>query len=176
MSSTTYSLRRPVATDGYALNQLIERCPPLDTNSVYCNLLQCTDFSSTAIAAENTQGELVGFISGYRPPARPDTLFVWQVAVDSSMRGQGLAAAMLMSLIERVAEEGVKWLETTISPGNGASEALFAKAFRQLGVEAETKVIFSREIHFNGQHDDEVLYRAGPFVTPVKLNNSQESA
>src|SRR5690554_7291512 len=76
MSSKSYSLRRPRATDGYALNQLVKRCPPLDTNSVYCNLLQCSDFSATGIAAEDSQGELVGFISGYRPPSRPDTLFV----------------------------------------------------------------------------------------------------
>ena len=120
MSSTAFSLRRPVDTDGYALSQLIERCPPLDTNSVYCNLLQCTDFSATSIAAE-----------------------------------------------------GVRYLETTISPGNGASEALFAKAFRQLGVTASTEVIFSRAHHFNGQHDDEVLYRAGPFALPVQLDNQE---
>lgn len=173
MSSTAFSLRRPVATDGYALSQLIERCPPLDTNSVYCNLLQCTDFSATAIAADNNDGELVGFISGYRPPARPDTLFIWQVAVDSSMRGQGLGISMLMALIERTAAEGVCWLETTISPGNGASEALFAKAFRQLDVTASTEVVFSRAHHFNGQHDDEVLYRAGPFALPVQLDNQE---
>src|SRR5690606_41246864 len=91
MSSKSFSLRVPRATDGYALNQLVKRCPPLDTNSVYCNLLQCTDFSATSIAAEHTDGELVGFISGYCPPSRPDTLFIWQVAVDDRMRGQGLA-------------------------------------------------------------------------------------
>src|SRR5690606_42164986 len=66
--------------------ELVARCQPLDTNSVYCNLLQCSDFADTAIAAEDANGQLVGFISGYRPPSRPDTLFVWQVAVDASMR------------------------------------------------------------------------------------------
>ena len=93
------------------------------------------------------------------------------------MRGQGLALKMLLALIERTATEGVRFLETTISPGNSASEALFAKAFRQLGVEPETSVIFSRAQHFNGQHDDEVLYRAGPFApatAQIKLN--QETA
>ena len=173
---TPITLRRPHDTDGFALNELVARCQPLDTNSVYCNLLQCTDFADTSIAAEH-DGKLVGFISGYRPPARPDTLFVWQVAVDSSMRGQGLALKMLMALIERTAAEGVRFLETTISPGNNASEALFAKAFRQLGVEPETSVVFSRAQHFNGQHDDEVLYRAGPFAPATaqkKLN--QETA
>lgn len=175
MSSKSFSLRQPRATDGYALNQLVKRCPPLDTNSVYCNLLQCTDFSATSIAAEHDDGELVGFISGYRPPARPDTLFIWQVAVDSRMRGQGLALKMLLSLTQRAAAEGVRWLETTISPGNTASEALFARAFRELNVEPQTEVLFSRAIHFDGQHDDEVLYRAGPFA-PFSLSENQESA
>ena len=179
MSSESFSLRLPRATDGYALNQLVKRCPPLDTNSIYCNLLQCTDFADTSIAADNSHNELVGFISGYRPTNRPDTLFIWQVAVDSRMRGQGLGISMLRSLIQRTAAQGVRWLETTISPGNSASEALFAKAFRQLGISAETRVLFDRATHFDGQHDDEVLYRAGPFDTSTlsdPCTRNQESA
>src|SRR3546814_5243060 len=118
------------SSDVCSSDLLVARCHPLDTNSVYCNLLQCSDFADTAIAAENAQGELVGFISGYRPPARPDTLFVWQVAVDSSMRGQGLALRMLLALTARVAREhDVRFMETTISPDNAASQALFKRAF-----------------------------------------------
>lgn len=164
MPLTPVTLRKPNSTDGFALNSLVERCKPLDTNSVYCNLLQCSDFADTAIAAETSDGDLVGFISGYRPPARPDTLFVWQVAVDSRMRGQGLALKMLLGLVERLRPEGITRLETTISPGNDASEALFKKAFRLLGADYSTEVLFSRQTHFNGEHDDEVIYRAGPFT------------
>ena len=165
LSFPTVMLRRPTDGDGYNLHQLVARCQPLDTNSVYCNLLQCSDFADTAIAAENAQGELVGFISGYRPPSRPDTLFVWQVAVDSSMRGQGLALRMLLALTERVAREhGVRYMETTISPDNAASQALFKRAFDKLGADCTTRTLFSRAEHFAGQHEDEVLYRAGPFT------------
>lgn len=163
MSSATVKFRQPNDDDGHALHQLVARCQPLDTNSVYCNLLQCTDFADTAIAAEDADGNLVGFISGYRPPARPDTLFVWQVAVDSSMRGQGLALRMLLALIARVAANGVRFLETTISPDNAASQALFLKAFSHLDISHETSVLFSSAQHFAGLHEDEVLYRAGPF-------------
>lgn len=161
--ATAYTLRAPQATDGYALSQLVERCKPLDTNSVYCNLLQCSDFADTGIAAIAEDGDLVGFISGYRPPARPETLFVWQVAVDSRMRGQGLALKMLLALVERLAPQGVTHMETTITPDNEASQALFKKAFRQLGADYSTAVKFARDTHFNGLHDDEVVYRAGPF-------------
>lgn len=176
MSVPTVTLRRPTDGDGLALHQLVSRCQPLDTNSVYCNLLQCSDFADTAIAAEDANGQLVGFISGYRPPARPDTLFVWQVAVDASMRGQGLALRMLLTLTERVAAQGVRFMETTISPDNEASQALFKKAFAQLGAGYSTRTLFSRTEHFAGQHEDEVLYRAGPFaISPVE-KQSEETA
>ena len=56
MDLTPVTLRKPESTDGYALNSLVERCKPLDTNSVYCNLLQCSDFADTSIAAENANG------------------------------------------------------------------------------------------------------------------------
>lgn len=170
MSIATITLRQPTDQDGYSLHQLVARCQPLDTNSVYCNLLQCTDFSATAIAAENEQGSLVGFISGYCPPARPSTLFIWQVAVDSSMRGQGLALHMLLALVRRVeAEHGIRYLETTISPDNSASIALFTKAFAALGINHHTRLLFGSEQHFSGLHADEVLYRAGPLLAASNL-------
>ncbi|MDA3870409.1 MAG: diaminobutyrate acetyltransferase, partial [Gammaproteobacteria bacterium] len=87
-------LRKPISTDGAAVHRLISQCPPLDTNSMYCNLLQCTHFADTSVAAVQ-ENELVGFVSGYIVPQRADTLFVWQVAVGDKARGQGLAGRML---------------------------------------------------------------------------------
>jgi L-2,4-diaminobutyric acid acetyltransferase len=78
------------------------------------------------------------------------------------MRGQGLALRMLLALTARVAAQGVRFIETTISPSNAASQALFLKAFNQLGISHSTSVLFSRQQHFAGLHEDEVLYRAGP--------------
>lgn len=167
MDIDSITFRPPTDRDGHALHQLVSRCPPLDTNSVYCNLLQCSDFAETAIAAVADDGRLLGFISGYRPPKRPDTLFVWQVAVDEAARGLGLGSRMLLELVRRLAPEGVRYIETTISPGNDASEALFRKVFAMLDAPWDRTLLFSRETHFDGQHDDELLYRAGPFTLPV---------
>lgn len=170
MPIATVKLRQPTDQDGLQLHQLVSRCQPLDTNSVYCNLLQCSDFADTAIAAEDADGNLVGFISGYRPPQRQDTLFVWQVAVDASMRGQGLAGRMLHALVARLHSQAVRYIETTISPDNAASQALFFRVFAQLGIEHSTRVLFARDTHFNGEHEDEVLYRAGPISAPYDNN------
>ncbi len=72
---------------------------------------------------------------------------------------------MLLALTERVAREhGVRYMETTISPDNAASQALFKRAFDKLGADCTTRTLFSRAEHFAGQHEDEVLYRAGPFT------------
>lgn len=155
------SLRKPTNTDGFALNQLVATSPPLDTNSVYCNLLQCTHFSDTSIAAE-LDDELVGFVSGYIPPAKPNTLFIWQVVIADAMRGQGVAKQMLLQLLRNCASRHVHFIETTITPDNKASWALFQSLARELDTELESRLFFSRTENFGGQHDDEHLLQIGP--------------
>lgn len=160
------SLRTPHSSDGAALHRLVANCPPLDPNSLYCNLLQCSHFADTAVAAE-LDGELVGFISGFVPPAKPDTLFVWQVAVDASMRGQGLGWKMLNELVERT---GATYMETTVTPDNAASWGMFRSFARSRDAECkDCGPLFERDQHFGGEHDSEHLARLGPF----KPNNTQ---
>ncbi|WGL16126.1 diaminobutyrate acetyltransferase [Microbulbifer bruguierae] len=160
---TQLLLRRPVSEDGAAVHRLIGNCPPLDTNSLYCNLLQASHFAATSVAAE-LNGELVGFISGYLIPERPDTLFVWQVAVAEQGRGMGLAGRMLREILARPACAQVSHLETTITPDNDASWALFRSLARKLDAACVDSVMFDRKRHFNGQHDSEMLLRIGPFA------------
>lgn len=155
-------LRRPRSNDGSQVNALIARCKPLDENSVYCNLLQCTHFADTSVAAE-LDGELVGFISGYQVPHRPDVLFVWQVAVDEAARGMGLAKRMLNHILMRPGLHKVTELHTTITPDNGASQALFKSLARDLDCDATNQEFFDHEDHFDGQHTSEHLWRIGPF-------------
>ncbi len=151
----------PTASDGFDLNELVAGSPPLDPNSVYCNLLQCTHFDGTSIAAKHNE-KLVGFISGYRIPARPDTLFVWQVVVAESARGQGLASRMLQGLLDQPGCAGIEYVETTITPSNGPSQALFKRFAERNGASLAITEGFDRDAHFKGHHDSEQLYRIGP--------------
>lgn len=161
-SSQNIELRMPTLIDGMSVFRLIQRCPPLDTNSSYCNLLQSGHFSTTSVAAE-LDGELVGFISGYLLPQRPDTLFIWQVAVDERARGLGLASQMLMHILERPSCHGVQHLETTITQDNQPSWSLFKSLAKRLGTELQSSDYMNKETHFDGQHDSESLVRIGPF-------------
>lgn len=157
----TISLRKPASTDGAAVNALISRCAPLDTNSLYCNLLQCFHFADTAILAE-LEGQPVGFISGYRLPQTPNTLFVWQVAVDKSARGLGLASRMLQALLANQQGE-VSFLHTTITQANTASWNTFKRLARELNADFNSHELFNRDAHLAGEHASEFLIQIGPF-------------
>lgn len=144
-----------------ALHRLVLACPPLDPNSSYCNLLQCSHFSDTSIAATQN-GELMGSITGYQIPGREDTLFIWQVAVDPRARGQGLARTMLRKLVSRTASLGIRFVETSITAGNEASWRLFTGFATELQVNTERSVLFEQTLHFEGAHETEHLLRIGP--------------
>ncbi|WP_338898984.1 diaminobutyrate acetyltransferase [Streptomyces sp. TG1A-60] len=154
---------RPDVADGAALWRIARDSGALDLNSSYSYLLWCRDFADTSAVARNEAGEPVGFVTGYVRPERPDTLLVWQVAVDEAHRGLGLAGALLDGLTARVA--GVRPLttvETTITPGNTASERLFATFAERHGASVDRTVLFEAEDFPDGPHQPEVLHRIGP--------------
>lgn len=154
---------RPTMADGAALWRIAKDSKALDLNSSYSYLLWCRDFAGTSAVARDEHGEPVGFVTGYVRPDRPGTLLVWQVAVDDSHRGRGIAAALLDGLVARVrGEYGVTRVETTITPGNTASERLFGSFAERHGAALEREVLFPTSLFPDGPHDPEVLYRIGP--------------
>ncbi len=161
-AETDILLRVPNADDGPALHDLIAACPPLDRNSRYCNLLQVTHFADTAVVAE-MDGRIVGSITGYLKPRDPGVLFIWQVAVHEQARGRRLATRMMDEIVDRDFCRGVRWMETTIEPGNEASWKAFQKFADARNAPTEQSLLFSRDRHFAGAHGDEMLLRIGPF-------------
>ncbi|PWF23148.1 diaminobutyrate acetyltransferase [Corticimicrobacter populi] len=154
-------LRSPRRADGAAIHRLVADCPPLDLNSTYAYLLLCEHFAATCVVAEDAQG-LAGFISAYLPPDRPDTLFIWQVAVHERTRGTGLGGQMLLHLLARPGLR-VQALETTVSPDNRASRRMFEKLAAAQGAALTEQVLF-RAADFGGDfHEEECLLRIGPF-------------
>lgn len=156
------TFRCPIAEDGYPVHQLIAACPPLDTNSAYCNLLQCTHFSKTCVIAE-LNNQVVGWVSGYIEPDNSHTLFIWQMAVSEQARGQSLARKMLQHLLNRSVCRNIEYIETTITVDNAASRGVFNRLAGRLKCELNESEFFTRDKHFGGQHDDERLIRLGPF-------------
>jgi L-2,4-diaminobutyric acid acetyltransferase len=157
----------PRAEDGPRVSRLIASSPPLDINSAYCNLLQCTDFRETCVLAERGDA-LMGWISAYRPPHSPEQIFVWQVAVNPAARGEGLALKMLDELLTRPATAGIYALTTTITEDNEASWSLFRAFARRHGATLTKSPRFERDAHFAGAHDTEWAARIAPLPTRSK--------
>jgi L-2,4-diaminobutyric acid acetyltransferase len=153
--------RKPHKADGAAVWALIQNIDALDDNSMYCNLLQCSHFASTCALAE-LDGEPVGWISGYLPPDKPDTLFVWQVAVHPDARGRGVAKRLIHELLRRQECRKVRHIHSTITRDNAASWALFRAIADDLGAPIVDDPHFERDTHFDGQHDTEHLVEIGP--------------
>ncbi|MFF3766621.1 diaminobutyrate acetyltransferase [Streptomyces sp. NPDC001922] len=161
-------LDTPRVEDGAAIWRIARDSKVLDLNSSYSYLLWCRDFAATSVVARDGGGEPVGFITGYIRPERPQTLVVWQVAVDHAQRGRGLAAALLDGLTLRVAGGlGVRSVETTITPDNAPSNRLFTSFAERHGAAVEREVLFDGGMFPDGGHEPEVLYRIGPLAAPA---------
>lgn len=143
---------------------LVRACPPLDANSAYAYLLLAEHFPDTCILAEDHDG-LAGLVTGYVPPRRPDTLFVWQVAVADRVRGLGLGRQMLQALIERPELSGIHYIETTVGPDNLASRRMFAGLAQDLRAVTVEAAFFDAALFGADHHDAEPLLRIGPFQT-----------
>ncbi len=155
-------MRTPEVSDGAAVWSLLSEAG-LDRNSPYAYLLVCTDFAETSLIAEDDQGP-VGAVAAYRPPTRPEAVFVWQVGVADRGRGQGLARRMLHEVLALPANKDVRELTATVTPDNEASLRLFRGLARDLGVECREKPRFLAE-HFPseaGTHEPEHELAIGP--------------
>ncbi|MGA5444211.1 diaminobutyrate acetyltransferase [Streptomyces griseoincarnatus] len=154
----------PTVGDGAAVWRIARDSGVLDVNSSYSYLLWFRDFARTSVVASQSGDVPVGFVTGFRRPEQPDTLVVWQVAVDRGQRGRGTAGAMLDHLTARLAAGGtLRHLETTISADNAASHRLFRSFARRHGAPLERDLLFPAEF-FPDAHDAEFLYRIGPLL------------
>jgi L-2,4-diaminobutyric acid acetyltransferase len=155
-------LRRPQLKDGKAVHALVKRSPPLDLNSAYNYFLLCSHFAETCVVSE-LDGEVAGFLSAYRLPEDPQTLFIWQVAVDESLRGHGMAGRMLDEVLARPVCAQVNYIETTVSPSNRPSRRVFEHFAERRAAQWHEEVFLSREDFGGDEHEEEVLFRIGPF-------------
>jgi len=158
-----YAIRPPRAEDAAAIWNLADTAGTLDTNSPYAYVLLCTDFSTTGAVAE-VAGKIIQFSLGYCSPQRPEVFFVWQIAVRPSHQGMGIASAIRCYALERVQRQGVRYLETTITPSNQASRRLFRTLACRARVELSETPAFSCELFPQRAHEEEVRVRIDPLV------------
>lgn len=158
-------IEHPESQDGAALWQLARESGGLDVNSSYAYLLWCRDFRDTSMVAR-LDGKVVAFVTGYRRPDDPATLLVWQVGVAPAARNRGTASALLDTLLGELIPHGVRYLETTVTEDNTASNTLFRSLAKRWNAPCRHSELFTAN-EFPDGHDPEYLYRIGP-LQPVR--------
>ncbi|WP_426186531.1 diaminobutyrate acetyltransferase [Microbacterium sp. TWP3-1-2b2] len=166
-SGETSLIRPPRIDEGIELWRIARDSHTLDLNSSYAYVLYARDFASTCRIAL-VGGVPAGFVIGYRRPADPSCLFIWQVAVDERFRGLGLAGRMLDDLLhDRTTPPAVRTLQTTITDDNVASQQTFRSLARRWNDAPMTVTPLFESAHLMhpsdaAHHEPERLYEIGP--------------
>ncbi|WP_085505439.1 diaminobutyrate acetyltransferase [Thalassobacillus devorans] len=161
VSTATLTFSEPNLDDGKAMWELVDNSS-LDQNSAYKYLMMSEFFSDTCVVAKEDD-KLVGFVTAFIPPEHPDVVFVWQIGVDSSQRGKGVASKLLNELVAREACQDVHYLEATVTPSNEASQSLFRRLARDHDTECKVTERFTEEMFPGDEHEEELNFRIGPF-------------
>lgn len=161
----TVNVRPPSVRDAVEVHDLIAVCPPLDQNSLYASILQCTHFADHCALARSRQNT-VGWVSGYTLPLKPDTYFLWQIAVAENARGLGLPKRMITSILSRPVCQSCRFLQATITSDNDASWRMFESLARFLKAPLRIDSGFDKATDFGGRHESEKLIEIGPFEPP----------
>lgn len=154
------TLEKPSVEDGADMWTLVKNST-LDLNSSYKYIMMCEFFADTCVVAKEN-GKLVGFVTAFIPPKKQDTVFVWQIGVDSSQRGKGIASKLLNELLKRESCKDVHYLEATVTPTNNASQSLFRRLARKHKTLCQVSDCFSEDLFPGVGHEAELTFRVGP--------------
>ncbi len=148
----------PSAADGVPMWELAVASGVLDAKPRYAYALWCRDFARTSVVARR-DGDVVGYVTGFMRPEMPSTLFVWQVCVSSAAQGAGVGGRMLDAVFG--AAPGADRIETTITPDNDSSIALFTAFAKRHGLTVDRTELFGRDV-LGAEHEPEFLYSIRP--------------
>lgn len=160
LSRKNILIKAPQKENAQGIFSLVKKSKILDVNSEYLYLLQATHFKDYCSVALDDK-KVIGFVSGYLIPNESSTLFIWQVAVDEEYRGNDLARKLILNIIKRDKVD-INFVNTTVSPSNKASLRVFEKLSNELNTNIEATKFFEVS-DFENQHEEEVLYKIGPF-------------
>ncbi|KRE96440.1 hypothetical protein ASG89_31220 [Paenibacillus sp. Soil766] len=154
-------IRKATVQDGKYMWQRVKDSQKLDVNSAYCYIMLSEYFTDTCLVAEIDK-EIVGFVTSLIRPSNPEVLFVWQIAVSTEHQGKGIAYTLLHELISSASCTEVRYIETTISPRNTASNQLFRKWAEEMEAPLLESEGFSSYLFPGDVHEDERLIQIGP--------------
>lgn len=155
------AFRTPTENDGKEMFRIVKDSQVLDVNSSYSYLMWGKFFNKTSIVVQH-EDEVIGFVTGFIQPNSPDTLFVWQVAVDKQYRGNGLATKLIMELSNKLKNQNIQYIEATVTPSNEPSSNLFKGLAKRYETECKIYECFAKDQFPDATHEAEYAYKIGP--------------
>ncbi|WP_299704755.1 diaminobutyrate acetyltransferase [uncultured Tateyamaria sp.] len=140
--------------------ELVNETPSLDSNSEYAYALWCTHFAEQSVVALRDD-EVIGFLTGFRSPGRPDTYFLWQTATKPRHGVAGLGVDMIDYAVRREIKRGASRIEASVDDQNKAIRLLMKSLAKRLKGRIEEELLFPGSL-LAGQrdaHHDETLMR-----------------
>lgn len=122
-------LRAPKSEDASRITDLTEDLASGEAYATQGELMNNSAFRDTSVVAE-LDGEIVGFVSAYRLPYDPQTLFVWHADVAEAAQDRGFTSLMLGHLIRQEACVGVTRVQTMITSMDERAWTLFRQFAR----------------------------------------------
>lgn len=122
-------LRTPEAEDTCRITDLADGFASGEAYAPQGDFMNNAAFRDTSVVAE-LEGEVVGFVTAYRLPYDPQTLFVWHADVAEAARDRGLASRMLGHLMRQEACVGITRVQTTITSMDERAWTLFRRFAR----------------------------------------------
>jgi L-2,4-diaminobutyric acid acetyltransferase len=162
---TEITFREPTIDDANSMLSLVRDCKPLDENSPYLYALLCNQFSKTCVVAES-DSKIIAFLSAFVSPKNPDTLFVWQVAVDEAYRNKGIAQKLVSESLSQ-AGPSIHYVSATVTPSNKASLKFLQTFANHLNTNFTKQPLFSAKV-LGDVHEPEDLVRIGPVPQQVE--------
>lgn len=159
-TTAAVTVRSTTAADGAVMQHIVRAGGVLEDNSRYAYVVMADLHGQTCAVAE-LDGEPLGFVLGFRIPARPHSLFVWQVGVLPLGRGRGLATQMIRAILDR--HPDLHTVEATVAPSNTASRALFTGLATKMCAPCAILPCYTGDaLSADGSHEPEERFVVGP--------------
>ncbi|WP_273717057.1 diaminobutyrate acetyltransferase [Alkalihalobacillus pseudalcaliphilus] len=150
----------PTKQDGSAMWEIVNETS-LDQNSAYKYIMMADFFAETCLVAKQ-KDDVVGFVTAFRQPNQPNTLFIWQIGVKPSAQGLGIASQLLQELIKSRLSPKIEFVEATVTPSNGASQALFKKLAQTYETNCDITPYYQEDLFPGEHHEEELMFKIGP--------------
>lgn len=152
---TAAEVRHPVAIDTRGVIDLVYRSPNLDNNSPYFYGMWIKEWwRRSAVAVDD--GRVVGVLLGFVRPTAPEVYFAWQTCVDPATTDPELATRLYDFVLEKLRQDGVTRMETTVNAENRLVRLLLAKLARRYGSSVENSILFDGEDLADGHYTEEL--------------------